>query len=385
MHWHGMHLPARADGGPHSPIAPGTTWTPSWTIDQPAASLWYHPHLHERTEDHVYRGLAGMFLLDDPEADALALPRRYGEDDIPLMIQDKRLTDDGELDFSQGMVSPIGRLGDDVLINGTPSPHVRVSQRRVRFRLLNASTARVYDIGFADDRAFSLVAMDNGLLERPVRQRRIQLSVGERVEIIADFRPGERVTLRSFPPDLGTDAWNARFSGGDDTLDLLEVRADPDLGDAPEVPAALARPEPPLPRSTHTRRFRLSGSSSINGRKMDMGRIDETIPLGATETWEATNPGGTPHNFHVHDVRFRIERYAGGPPPPHLRGWKDTVYVPPDETVRLVTRFTDYADPTTPYMFHCHLLEHEDRGMMGQFVVVEPGDRRRAGPMRHRE
>ena len=119
VHWHGMHLPAAADGGPHQPIQPGRTWSPSWRINQPAATLWYHPHPHGATEDHVYRGVAGLFLLDDPEAGALPLPDRYGVDDIPLAIQDKRLHDDGSLDFSQSWISPTGRLGDTILVNGT--------------------------------------------------------------------------------------------------------------------------------------------------------------------------------------------------------------------------------------------------------------------------
>jgi blue copper oxidase len=377
LHWHGMHLPARADGGPHQVVEPGDTWSPSWTIDQPAATLWYHPHLQGATEDHVYRGLAGMWILDDPRADALPLPKRYGVDDIPLILQDKRLDDDGQLEFSQAMISPIGRLGDDMLINGTHDPHLPVKHRRIRLRLLNGSTARVYDIGFADDRPFSLVATDGGLLERPERIRRIQLSVGERAEIVADFRPGERTVLRSYPPDLDTDFFNARFAGGDDTLDLLELRAGPTLGDAPALPRRLVRGERFDEGPVRTRRFELGGSSRINGRRMDMSRIDEVVPAGSTEIWEVSNHGNTPHNFHVHDIRFRVLRYAGRRPPPHLRGLKDTVYVPPGESVRFITSFGDHADPETPYMFHCHILEHEDRGMMGQFVTVRP---RRAMP-----
>ncbi len=111
-----------------------------------------------------------------------------------------------------------------------------------------------------------------------------------------------------------------------------------------------------------------------------MRRIDETVEVGMTELWEVSNASGTPHNFHVHDVRFTVVDYAGAPPPPALAGPKDTVYVPPGETVRFVTRFTDYTDRSAPYMFHCHLLRHEDRGMMGQFVVVRRGERAAAPP-----
>jgi blue copper oxidase len=369
LHWHGMHLPAAADGGPHQMIAPGETWTPTWRIDQPAATLWYHPHLMGATEDHVYRGLAGMWILDDPAAAELELPDAYGVDDIPLIVQDKRLDDAGRLDFGRAAISPTGRLGDDVLVNGTSRPYVAVRHERVRLRLLNGSTARVYDVGFADDRRFELIATDGGFLERPARLTRIKLSPGERAEIVVDVRPGERVVLRSFPPDLGTDFFNERFSGGDDTLDLLEIRVADQLVPAPPVPDRLTDLDAPeVSAASRVRRFELSGSSRINGARMDMGRIDATVARGATEIWEVSNPGNTPHSFHVHDVRFRIF----DPPTPALSGLKDTVYVRPGARLRLAIRFGRYEDAKQPYMFHCHLLEHEDSGMMGQFVVARP-------------
>jgi suppressor of ftsI len=372
IHWHGMHLPAAADGGPHQTIAPGETWSPSWTIDQPAASLWYHPHPHPETEDQVYRGLVGMFILDDPNAAELALPREYGVDDIPLIIQDKKLEEDGSLDFSKAPISPTGVLGDEILVNGTHDPHLGVSAERVRLRLLNASGARIYNIGFADDREFDLIATEGGLLEAPGAMERIQLSPGERAEIVVELEPGEEVVLRSYEPDLGTNFFDGRFAGGDDSFDLLELRAADELAPAPDLPERLVTQQPLAENeAAEVRRFELSGQGSINGRSMDMTRIDEVVELGTTEVWQVENASGTPHNFHPHDVRFRVVEYAGGPPPAHLQGLKDTVYVPPGETVRLVAEFRDYADADLPYMFHCHVLQHEDRGMMGQYTVVE--------------
>jgi FtsP/CotA-like multicopper oxidase with cupredoxin domain len=370
IHWHGMHLPAHADGGPHQLIRPGETWSPAWTIDQPAATLWYHPHPHGETEDHVYRGIAGMFLLDDPEAARLSLPDVYGVDDVPLIVQDKRLDEHGSLDFSKGLISPTGQLGDEILVNGTHDPHLEVSTERVRLRLLNASTARVYNIGFSDLRPFELIATDGGLLEAPERLERIQLSPGERAEIVAEFEPGEEVVLRSFEPELGTNFFEGRFTGADDTFDLLEIRAAEVLAPSPQLPGRLVSQEP-LGESAPdgVRRFELSGQSFINGREWDMSRIDHAVRLGTTEIWEVENRSGTPHSFHIHDVRFRVLEYAGEDPSPHLTGLKDTVYVPPNESVRLATKFSDYADPELPYQFHCHILQHEDRGMMGQFVA----------------
>jgi blue copper oxidase len=373
IHWHGMHLPAAADGGPHQTIAPGQTWSPSWRIDQPAATLWYHPHPHGATEDHVYRGVAGLFLLDDPQAGALPLPERYGVDDIPVVLQDKRFDRDGNLDFGQSPFSPVGRLGDQLLVNGTHDPYLNITSQRVRLRLLNASTARVYHLGFADDRPFELIGTDGGLLERPQPTIRVPLSPGERAEIVAAFRPGERVVLRSFPPDLGLDFFQGRFAGADDSIDLLQLRAGPRLTPSPPVPDQLGRHQQ-LDQATvtRTRRLELNGSSRINGLRMDPDRIDQTATVDTTEVWEVTNQSGNPHNFHVHGVQFKVSDQTGAGPPV-LAGWKDTVFIPPGETMRLLVQLPGYSDPATPYMFHCHLLQHEDNGMMGQFVVVEPG------------
>jgi blue copper oxidase len=374
IHWHGMHLPAAADGGPHQTIRPGSTWSPSWRIDQPAATLWYHPHPHGTTEDHVYRGVAGLFLLDDPQAGALPLPSQYGVDDIPVILQDKRFDRDGNLDFGQSPFSPIGRLGDQILVNGTHDPHLNITSQRVRLRLLNASTARVYDLGFADNRPFALVGTDGGLLERSHSTTRVPLSPGERAEIIATFRPGERVVLRSLPPDLGLDGFQGRFAGADDAFDLLQLRAGATLTTSPPVPDRLVRHRQlDDAELVHARRLELNGSSRINGQRMDMGRMDHAGTVGTTEVWEVTNRSGNPHNFHVHGVQFKVRDQTGAGPAPALAGWKDTVFIPPGGTMRLLVQLPGYPDPAMPYMFHCHLLQHEDNGMMGQFVVVQPG------------
>jgi FtsP/CotA-like multicopper oxidase with cupredoxin domain len=370
LHWHGMHLPAHADGGPHQMIEPSETWSPTWTIDQPAATLWYHPHLHGRTADHVYRGLAGLFLVDDDEA--VELPDDYGVDDIPLLLQDKQLDDDGSLDTSERFLSTVGLLGDTIFVNGTYGPYLDVTRELTRLRVLNASNGRVYNLQFDDRREFQLVGTDGGLLEAPVPLREVQVSPGERVEIIVHLRAGETTVLRSEDPDIGLDPVQGRFSGADDRFDLLQLRAGDDLVPSPALPDELAEPELPRPdESVATRTFDLQGRSRINGRELDMRRIDNVVTVDTTEIWEITNRSGNPHNFHIHDVQFRVLDLAEGPLDPPLRGPKDTVFVPPGDTVRLVVRFADYTSDTTPYMYHCHVLAHEDAGMMGQFTVVE--------------
>jgi FtsP/CotA-like multicopper oxidase with cupredoxin domain len=191
LHWHGMHLPARMDGGPHQMIAPGTTWKPHWTIDQPAASLWYHPHLHGKTASHVYKGLAGMFILDDEHESSLALPRAYGVDDLPLIVQDKNFDSDGQLDSGHSLFSNLGTLGDEILVNGTPGPYAEITTEAVRLRLLNGSGGRTFTFTFDDRRQFDVIATDGGLLEAPVPVDRLQLAPGERAEVVVRFTAGE--------------------------------------------------------------------------------------------------------------------------------------------------------------------------------------------------
>ena len=176
LHWHGMRLPASMDGGPHQEIDPNTTWSPEWTVKQPAATLWYHPHLHGRTAGHVYRGVSGMFLVDDEKP---VLPNEYGVDDVPLIVQDKRFTPDGQFDMDTDPLArtvgadPAGPLGDQILVNGTHDPHFTVTSTLTRFRVLNGSTARIYHLGFTDDRPFHVVGTDTGQLPAPEQVRRV--------------------------------------------------------------------------------------------------------------------------------------------------------------------------------------------------------------------
>lgn len=373
VHWHGMHLPAAMDGGPHQMVQPGGSWQPHWTIDQPAATLWYHPHPHGATEKHVQRGLAGMFILDDDQAAELPLPTTYGVDDLPVIVQDVAF-DGAKFDHGPTSLETVGFLGDQTMVNGTLAPYQNVRDELVRLRLLNASTARVYTFGFDDDRRFSLIATDGGLLERPTALGRLTLSPGERAEIVVRMNPGERTVLRSHPTPTGIFL-ERRLGGNDDSFDVLQLRAATSLRPSPEPPAALAEPETPDGSDAVRERHFDLRTSGINGRAVKMDRIDATVTRGTSEIWTVRNNDGVAHNFHVHDVQFRVLEVDGRQPPPELRGPKDTVYVPSGRQLRLAMRFDGPADPDTPYMYHCHLLRHEDGGMMGQFVVVEPGQR----------
>jgi len=376
LHWHGMHLPAIADGGPHQPIAPGAERDPAWTIDQPAATLWYHPHPHGATAGQVARGLAGMFILDDPDEQALPLPRNYGVDDVPVIVQDVAFDAQNRLVQRDGGF--VGALGDQLLVDGTMHPYFDIRTDVVRLRLLNASPARVYDFALSGGQSFAMIASDGGLLDAPVTLDHIQLSPGERAEILVTMSPGERVVLQSRKPDLGTAGPAAAFggsSGGSDQFDVLQLRAATTLTHVGEVPPHLVVVERlHASAASRERNFSMDGTE-INGHDMEMSRVDEVVRLGDTEIWNVRNDMGLPHSFHVHDEQFQVLEVGGAPPPPELSGWKDTLYLRPNTSYRIVLRFTDYANPKHPYMYHCHLLRHEDDGMMGQFLVVEPGSK----------
>jgi blue copper oxidase len=371
VHWHGMQLPARCDGGPHQPVAPTGRWQPTWTVRQPAATLWYHPHPHGTTEKHIYRGLAGLFIVDDEST--TGLPRDYGVDDVPLIIQDRRFTASGALDESD--TTDVGLLGDTIITNGIADAYLSVRTERVRLRILNGSGGRLYNLGFGDDRQFRVIGSDGGLLAAPVTTSRVQLSPGERVEIVVDVRPGAPVSLRSLPIEnrAGLRRDEAARFGADDVFHILELRPAGKLQVSANLPAVLATLPPVEPAPAAVRRSFELQWFMINENRMDMDRIDFASTVDEDEIWTIRNVDNWPHNFHVHDVQFRIVDMDGSPPPAQLAGYKDTVYAPPGQRIRLAIRFADYTDPTYPYMYHCHLAMHEDRGMMGQFLVLAPG------------
>jgi FtsP/CotA-like multicopper oxidase with cupredoxin domain len=390
VHWHGMHLPPSMDGGPHQAINQNETWRPEFKIDQQATTLWYHSHTHEKTGEQVYRGQAGMFILDDDNSEQLALPSEYGVDDIPLIIQDRRFNSDGSFQYLSSMRDRMmGMKGDTILVNGTLKPVANVERRLIRLRLLNGSNARIYNFGFSDNRKFDQIASDGGFLEQAVSLERLRLSPGERAEILVDFQDGRQCSLQSFADSsAGISSIGASRRGmfgnivgsettamqDDETINILDFNPiDTQIAShtVPTVLNTISRLK--VADAQTTRSFTLSMDRmrfAINGKSMDMMRIDETIPLGATEIWEVTNNSEMTHSFHVHDVQYQILSRNGETPAANEQGWKDTIIVDPMETVQIIMQFKDYADANIPYMYHCHILEHEDQGMMGQFLVI---------------
>ncbi|HET8671982.1 MAG TPA: multicopper oxidase domain-containing protein, partial [Candidatus Saccharimonadales bacterium] len=387
-HWHGMELPAAMDGAAHQIIKSGENWQPSWTITNEAASLWYHPHLMGKTGEQVYRGLAGAFIIDDDNSDRLNLPKEYGIDDIPLIVQDRSFDQNNQFVYDPGHTDVLGHTGmhgDKILVNGTYAPYADVPAKQIRLRILNGSNSRRYDFGFEDGRTFHQIATDGGLLVGPVARTHMTLAPAERAEIVIDLANEARpITLISNP--VREESRVLRFM-------RTVLRAERDENQKFKI--IELRPQPvnakpvPLPQKLNTidrlkaidavktRQFTLDPKSkSINGKEMNHSRIDQLVHSGDTEIWEIRNQSGVYHPFHIHGVQFQILDWSDligkrRPPKDYERGWKDTVLVPNAETVRVIMRMPKYSDPHLPYMFHCHILEHEDMGMMGQFMVVD--------------
>ena len=359
-HWHGADLPAEDDGGPHSLIEPGTTWVADFEVIQQAATLWYHPHAHGYTAEHVYRGGAGLIIIEDDNPAAALLPATYGVDDIPVIIQDRDFTADGQLDFA---IDPgdDGNQYDTLTVNGVINPFVEVPMGLVRLRLLNGSQARIYQLG-VEGADMVKIASDGGYLASPVVLEQLVLAPGDRAEIIVDV--GES------PVALVDDGLGR-------VLELRPSGAISDVGPLPDTLATIERiseSEVTVDRSFNMEDSRnwweFSPSWSINGAQMDMSRIDETVRLGDTERWTLTGGDGQ-HVFHPHQTQFQILTINGEPPPPEESGWEDTVLVNGQREVVILARFDTYAAADIPYMFHCHILDHEDLGMMGQFLVID--------------
>ena len=361
IHWHGLEVEGEDDGGPHSGIHPGETWSPEFTIDQPAATLWYHPHPHYNTGRQVYKGLAGLFIIEDEVSDSLDIPKEYGKNDIPLIIQDKRFGEDGSFEYILGGPDVMfGLMGNEILVNGEIGPYLHVEKGLMRFRILNGSNATIFDLRLDDGSSFHQIATDGGFLEEPVELERLILGPSERAEILMDFssyQDGERISLshrdRSF----------------------MEFIVDGDRVNDYAVPGSLTEIEWLKPEdATRIREFVFLGMGptvNINGKQFDMDRIDEYVSLGDTEIWVVSNQSGmgmmagSVHPFHAHGTQFQILDRDGNPPYIFERGWKDSFVVDADETVRVIARFKKPG----LFMYHCHILEHEDVGMMGQFLV----------------
>ncbi|ASW10484.1 MULTISPECIES: multicopper oxidase family protein [unclassified Rhizobium] len=367
VHWHGVPVPADQDGSPMEPVASGSERI--YAFDLPlgsAASYWFHPHPHGLTAAQVYRGLAGIFLVkpkDDP------IPAEYG--DTMLMFTDLRIAEDGSMPASNMIDLMNGRVGDHVLVNGQKNPVLAVAKgEKRRLRLLNATNARFLRLRF-ENATMVLVGTDGGLIEAPISIDDLLLAPAERVELIISFdRPGA-AKLVTLDYERG---WMGPGKPDEAGMTLLTASVSEEAAPvAPPLPAKL-RTIDGLAEPSATRRFVLTESMEgmemkflINGASFDMTRVDEVSKVGQVELWEIVNQADMDHPFHVHGTQFQlIEREKDGAvTKSSYRAWKDTVNVAAGETVRILLR----QELPGPRMYHCHILEHEDLGMMGMIDV----------------
>jgi bilirubin oxidase len=392
IHWHGMHVAPENDGGPHIIIKPGTTWSPTFEVMDHASTHWYHPHLHHKTYDQVQMGIAGFIIVRDSLESAINLPRRYGIDDFPLAIQTRAI------DGNNQIITTHTALDTSLMVNGTLKPFLNAPAQIIRFRVLNGSPERVYNLGFSDNRSFHVIGGDGGLLTAPVSLTRVIIAPGERIEILVNLsaNQGQTIQLMNYGTEIPNANYGARQPGMGPGQTIAGYTTNALNGAnfnilAIHVGAATTNPVTTIPTSliTHTpwvessanltRPFRfgtmggINGPFTINDAHYDMEVINERVPFNNTEIWQLTNQTPIAHPFHIHNVPFYILTINGAAPPAHMRGRKDVVLVPGGMgVVRFITKFEDFYNDTLPYMYHCHMLTHEDDGMMGQFLVQAP-------------
>ncbi|HIP11216.1 MAG TPA: copper oxidase [Arcobacter sp.] len=371
MHGHGMHLPAIMDGGVHQEIEPGDTWSAQYTVKQKACTNWYHPHRMNMTARQVYFGLAGLIIVEDKESKALNLPKTYGVDDIPLVIQDRLFDMNAQLSYSPHPRQIMhGFRGNVIITNGQIIPRHEVKVGMVRLRILNGSNAGMYKFSFSDNRKFHQIATDNSFLEEPVELKSVLLSPGERAEIVVDLSKDKNKSLNLIV--------NEQIDNFNQIILTLDVNnKDSKIKTLPKILTKLEDLNPD--DAVHTRTFLLDGWGNrgnplltINGKRMNPMVVNEIVPINQLEIWEIKNLMGMPHNFHIHATHFRPLDRNGSEFEilDNEKGYKDTIYIPAKQSVRFLVKMIDYADDEAEYMYHCHFLEHEDAGMMGQFVVT---------------
>ena len=415
-HWHGVELPAQFDGGPHQVIPPGTTWPVDIKVVDYGSTMWYHPHFHNRTLEQVQMGLSGMIIVEEAN-DALLpyLPRTYGVDDIPVIIGDIGVEKDNQNDVYNLVIRKAKRPFN--IVNGVNSPYVHVPRHFVRLRILNGSTRKAIKFGFSKSYSnpadnllgFKLIATDGGYTTEADDMTSIMSGVGARDEVVIDLRShaiGDTVYLSNLNESMphfvvgSPQPAPAPGSGGQDATRGTAFLALVIAGDNAfpsnyqpinEFPNYFVQWEPDLGDTFNIdgcRHKKLTGQSgpgshfTIDNKPYEMGFINDTICVDTKEVWTIENTTAIAHPFHIHKIQFRIlditdsmnnklDLMALG-----LNGPKDDILVWPGWKVRFFANFSDYPNPIEAkfgYMYHCHILTHEDAeggGMMHQFVVA---------------
>jgi spore coat protein A len=386
VHVHGSRVPPESDGYPDRWFAPGGARLVHYPNRQDAATLWYHDHAMGIERLNQYAGLFGAYLVRDSVEDALGLPG--GPYEIPLFLFDRYLDVDGQLIYPTSGIPETpwisGLLGNTILVNGKLMPDLAVERRPYRFRIFNASNARLLPLSLSGGAPFVQIGSDQGLLPRPVSRKLVLVAPGERVDVVIDFGAlgGQSVILMS------------------QAFQLMQFRVAPGPAASAWQPPQVLRDVPRTPRASavKTRTLTLEerpdpkhGSAMLLDGKRWRDPVSEKPMLDSVEIWELVNYMDETHPIHLHLVRFQVlerqpydavlyERQrklkligAPVPPEPHELGWKDTVQVPAEMVTRIIVRFEGY---TGRYVWHCHVLEHAANEMMRPFEVVKAASRR---------
>ncbi|WON76457.1 cell division protein FtsP [Serratia sp. UGAL515B_01] len=365
----GLQVPGTLMGGGPRMMSPNVDWSPVIPVRQAAATCWYHANTPNRMAHHVYNGLVGLWLVEDENSKNLPLPKHYGVDDFPLIIQDKRLDNFGLPEYTPPAQG--GFMGDTLLVNGVQNPFVEVSRGWVRLRLLNASNSRCYNLQLSDGRAINVIAGDQGFLPAPVAVQQLALAPGERREVLIDMSKGDDVSITAGEAAGIMDRLRGLFEPSNKLISTQVLTLKPTgllslVTDT--LPRNLLTNQVLEGKSIRTREFRLGDSvTGINDALWDMNRIDVQAMQGTWERWNIH--ADRPQAFHIQGVQFLIKRVNGAQPMAEDRGWKDTVWV--DGEVELLVNFNQVSSKHFPFLFYSQTLEMADRGSTGQFVVQE--------------
>jgi spore coat protein A len=372
VHLHGNASLPQFDGWAEDLTAPGQFKDYLYPNDQDERTLWYHDHAVHHTAENTYMGLAGLYITDE----GLNLPLPKGRYEVPLVIQDKIFDTDGQLLFLDNGQKAL--MGDVILVNGKPTPFLKVERRKYLFRILNASTSRAYRLALSTGEPFTFVSGDGGLNPRPQQAAEFRIGEAERYGVVIDFakyRVGQQVILRNLPLKNNDDLPSTR------QILRFDVAAEATDASNNEVPAVLnpgGSPFDPMPltenQAVRTREWRFKrhqGQWSINNQFWDPARMDAAPGQDDVEIWTFDNrSGGWFHPIHVHLTDFKILDRNGRPPLPYEVGPKDVAYAGEGEVVRVIAKF---GPRRGKYMMHCHNVIHEDHDMMTNFEVGTGG------------
>ena len=402
IHPHGFRVPENCDGHPMQAIGPGETKVYEFQIIDRAGPYWFHPHPHMRTAEQVVMGMAGLLSVWDDDEVLAVSGASTGTNDIPVIIQDRNFDSNNQILYNPNMMW--GYLGNRILVNGKPNILFSLEPRAYRLRFLNGSNARTYKLAWSNNMPMQVIGTDGGLLPAVASRPYVMLMPGERVDIWADFSSlaGKQVALRSlsFDPMGGMMGGGGGMGGGGmgggnmgsglangAAFEILKVNVSrkstfkPALGPLP--PLSVRYDASNVLNYATPRPFTLEMGRmmtwTINGRVFEMLGCaeDEMVYRDETMAWEWINNSPIPHPMHMHNIQFQVVGRTSPSTSSYATvnqgfvdsGWKDTVIVWPGERVKIAMTFGPHMGM---YMYHCHILEHEDMTMMRNYMIMDP-------------